>query len=739
MTATRLLDDAGYGAPPAGRVVLRVDVVAQLRRHLDDDELGATLRVRLPSGVHAVITGADVPQRQVGAVLEIAGYWDAHQTHRLIFRVQELLAIRRPEIPSAIAEYLVRNIANLGRKRATRVVQALGRDTLERLIADPTLARPLFSGGTAVAITHALQGWAAEQQRDTVARLLTTKLTTAGVGYALVRRVLRHFRGSDAAAIVTLRHPYRLLDVHGIGWETADSIARRLGVGEHDAVRLLAACEHELRAAPARGHTGLPPRVLADRAARLLQRPVDDALRGAVRQLATAGHATSVGGLLGLPDLVAQEAELADRIAGQLALRVARTDAQVVAVQAVLATSALSATQRQAVVTACDHGLSVLTGRPGAGKTTTIKTLVACAHALGWRTQIVAPTGKAASRAASVAGVPASTVHRLLAGEPTDSPAPLDVDLLIVDEGSMCDIEVALWLARAVVPGRRTRIVWCGDADQLPSVGAGQVLADLIASGVVPTTHLLEIFRQAAESPIIRNAHRLLDQQPLETTDCEGWRFVALQQALATTDQVVLREVRALLQAGRSVEDVQVLTPMRKGVLGVEHLNRAMQDLVNAAGTVGPYIGGGTRVRVGDRVVVTRNIYDLAVPLFNGEQGMVVEVDRRGIVRVVVNGRDVALTGVHCLMLRLAWAMTVHRAQGSEYPAVVLAYDHRAHHAMLDQRLLYTAITRAREHLTLVGTSEALAETQRRHHTSGRHTTLAHHLRALIPHVAQER
>uniref|UniRef100_UPI0035662A8D AAA family ATPase n=1 Tax=Gemmatimonas sp. TaxID=1962908 RepID=UPI0035662A8D len=714
------------------------EVVAQLRRRLDDAELGATLRVRLPDGRLAIATGADVPQRQVGAILEVAGFWDATRTHRLIFRVQELIAIRRPDVASATTEYLSRNIANLGRKRAARIVQALGRDTLERLIADPTLARPLFTGGTAVAITQALRGWADEQQRDTVARILTTKLTTAGVGYALVRRVLRHFRGSDAAAIVTLRHPYRLLDVHGIGWQTADDIAQRLGVGAHDAVRLIAACQFELSAAPARGHTGLPPRVLADRAARLLQRPADAALHTAVRELHAQGHVTSVGGLLGLPELVAQEAALADRLAGQLALRVARTDAQVTTTAAVLAASPLSSTQRDAVAMACDHGLSVLTGRPGAGKTTTIKTLVACAQALGWRTQIVAPTGKAASRAASVAGVPASTVHRLLSGESQDTPAPLDVDLLIVDEGSMCDIEVALWLMRAVAPERRTRVVWCGDADQLPSVGAGQVLADLIASRVVPTTQLLEVFRQAVESPIIRNAHRLLDHQPVEQTNADGWRFVALQQALATTDQVVLAEVQALLHAGRRVDDIQVLTPMRKGVLGVEHLNRALQDLANAAGAVGPYIGGGSRVRVGDRVVVTRNIYDLPIPLFNGEQGTVVDVERRGIVRVQIGGREVAMTGVHCLMLRLAWAMTVHRAQGSEYPAVVLAYDHRAHFAMLDPRLLYTAITRAREHLTLVGTVEALTETQRRHASSARHTTLAHHLRTLIPHLAKE-
>ncbi len=210
MTHPVLLDARGFGAAPAGRIALRVEVLATLRRRLDDEELGATVRVRLPSGGEAVATGPDLPQRQVGSTLHVAGYWNAHARHRLVFRVQELLGITRPTGQHAASAYLARNIPNLGRARASRIVRALGDTTLERLIADPSLASPLFVGGTAVEITHALREWAEAQRRDSVARVLTTKLTAAGVGYALVRRVLRHFRGGDAAAIVTLRHPLRI-------------------------------------------------------------------------------------------------------------------------------------------------------------------------------------------------------------------------------------------------------------------------------------------------------------------------------------------------------------------------------------------------------------------------------------------------------------------------------------------------------------------------------------------------
>jgi hypothetical protein len=306
-------------------------------------------------------------------------------------------------------------------------------------------------------------------------------------------------------------------------------------------------------------------------------------------------------------------------------------------------------------------------------------------------------------------------------------------NLIVVDEASMCDTDVAAWLLRAVAPG--ARVLWCGDADQLPSVGPGQVLADLIKSGVVPSACLTRIYRQAARSPIVRNARLLLDGKPLDLSEQVGWRFVPAERSLSHVPDQVLSEVRLLLGDGLSQSDLQVLAPVRRGPLGVESLNLRLQDLLNPSGAMGPWVGGGVRARIGDRVIATWNIYDLEEPLFNGEQGVVVEANPNGSLTVDLGDRSVSLRGIYCFMLRLAWAVTVHRSQGSEYPAVVLAYDHRAHGPMLDRRLLYTAITRAQRHCSIVGTRDALARSLSQ--TLVRETTLAHHLAELLPHVGR--
>lgn len=735
--ASPLLDGSGYGAPVAGRLTLALEVLTELRRSVRDEELGATLRVRLPGGRVVLCTGADVPQRQVGATLHVSGYWAAHPARGTVFRVEDVHRIERPQATAAVARYLVANIPGLGPARARRIATVLGADALERLTADPGLVRTVLPGGTGEQVALALTAWAAEQARDSVAQRLTQQLTAAGVRYGTVRRIVRFFSTTDAAAVATLRRPYRLLDVPGIGWATADGIAQRLGVPVDDPERFLAACTLTLHEAPARGHTALPSEALRTSAARLLECGRDDArLLAASARLSPEGYAVGVDGKLGLPDAVALEAEVADHIAGLMAIPRSLDARARAIVRDVLGASKLADEQRDAVWMALAHGCSVLTGRPGAGKTTTLKSLVACAQALGWGVQIVAPTGKAASRAAAVTGVAASTVHRLLAREPVDAPAPLAVDLVVVDEASMCDLETAAWLLRAINP-QRTRCVWCGDADQLPSVGAGQVLADLLASGVVPAARMTTVFRQVAASRIVQNAHRLLDRVPLVLGDTSDWSFTPVTAALAKADAHVLEAVQVRLAAGDAPDDVQVLAPMRRGPLGVEHLNCVLQDLLNPTGAVGPYVGGGVRVRIGDRVVATRNIYDLPTPLYNGEQGVVKEVDRRGIIRIRVDDRTLTLTGVHCLMVRLAWAMTVHRSQGSEYPTVVLAYHDRAHAPMLDWRVLYTAITRARQHCSLVGSRAALEQTLARASKSVRHTTLAWQLATLLPHVSE--
>jgi exodeoxyribonuclease V alpha subunit len=300
----------------------------------------------------------------------------------------------------------------------------------------------------------------------------------------------------------------------------------------------------------------------------------------------------------------------------------------------------------------------------------------------------------------------------------------------------MCDAETMAWLLAAVDPAK-TAVLWTGDADQLPSVGCGAVLRDLIESGRVPVARLTEIFRQGAASEIVKNAHRLLDGQPLVLTSAGDWQFAEVRpsDAPGRARHILAALVNAMRASGADPRtELQVLAPMRRGPLGVESLNQMLQGLLNPSGAEGPMVGGGTRVRVGDRVVATRNMYELAQPLYNGEQGVISAVDRRGhsLSIRVDDTRTVMLRGVQCLMVRLAWAITVHRSQGSEYPHAVLLYDHRAHARMLDVGVLYTAITRAQNRFTLIGTRAAVEQTRQSAARHRRYTGLTTYLRGIL-------
>lgn len=387
---------------------------------------------------------------------------------------------------------------------------------------------------------------------------------------------------------------------------------------------------------------------------------------------------------------------------------------------------------------ALSHGISVLTGRPGSGKTTTLKTYLTCCRALGWSVQVVAPTGKAASRAAEVTEAPASTVHRLLGGLRRVGGEPaLKCRVLVVDEGGMCDAETAAWLLSAVNP-LCTSVLWTGDADQLPSVGAGQVLNDLVVSGRVPVTALSKIHRQGAGSRIIDAANSLLDSAPLDLRTSGDWRFTEASTGEPVTHarDLLVTAVRSLVASGVDpLADLQVLVPMRRGDVGVNAINTLLQQELNPDGACGPQIGGGAVVRLGDRVVMTRNAYDLERPLYNGEQAVVVGVDvvQQSVTLRIDNARPaLEVRGLQRLMLQLAWAVTVHRSQGSEYEHVVMLYDHRAHAPMLQRKVLYTAITRARRSFHLIGTREAVRQTQLLGADAPRYTALVDHIRTAL-------
>lgn len=385
---------------------------------------------------------------------------------------------------------------------------------------------------------------------------------------------------------------------------------------------------------------------------------------------------------------------------------------------------ALNGDQRRAVGTALSEGVTVITGGPGTGKTTIVRLLVAVAQARGESWLLAAPTGRAARRLTESTGVEARTVHRLLEFQPhtrqfAKGPAdPLEAHGVLVDEASMLDLRLAEKLVSALRPG--TRLVLVGDADQLPSVGAGRVLADIIDSGELPVATLVEVYRQAADSGIVRNAHRINQGRPCASGERDPARtadspppdfFLVDRDRAAEAQQTILEIVTSRLpRLGFDPRrDVQVLCPMHQGLLGTEALNARLQEALNPPPEGQPARGAAGRpaFRVGDRVLQLRNDYDRDI--FNGDVGFVVAAGGSSGGELVVDfdGREVHLSLEASRDLALAYAMSIHKSQGSEYPAVVVAL-HRAHRIMLRRNLLYTAVTRARRFCCVVGDGWAL-------------------------------
>jgi exodeoxyribonuclease V alpha subunit len=395
----------------------------------------------------------------------------------------------------------------------------------------------------------------------------------------------------------------------------------------------------------------------------------------------------------------------------------------------------LAPQQRQAIRAGLTRKMLVITGGPGTGKTTLVRGIVRILEKKGQRILLAAPTGRAAKRLAAATGGEASTLHRLLELDPRshtfarNREHPLACDLLIVDEASMLDAPLAYHVLRAVPD--HGRLVLVGDVDQLPSVGPGRVLGDVIRSGAVEVVRLSEIFRQAERSLIVVNAHRVNQgQMPvLESVDSDGdFFFIARrspEEIVDTIAQLVTQRIPSRFGLD-PVAEIQVLTPRNRGPLGTESLNTKLRELLNPAGAA--VTRGGRTLRVGDKVMQVRNNYDLEV--WNGDLGRIVAVDPVDqLVRVAIDGRDVAYDVAAWDELVPAYACSIHKAQGSEYPCVVIPL-HTTHYLMLQRNLLYTAITRAQRLVVLVGEERALRIAVSNRRVRARHTRLAERLSA---------
>ncbi len=591
------------------------------------------------------------------------------------------------------------------------MLAAIDRDPEGALRAVPGIGR--------ARIGPAVEAWE-DQGAQRAARLL---LEEHGVPGAVAARVYRTFGPRTMELLRT--DPYQLTDVDGIGFTTADALAQALGTAHDDPGRLDAGLRHALREAERDGHCHLPRSELEHRAARLLG---EDASHR-VDALATAGRLVVDGNRVLHPAMARAEGNLARHVRGLLqdepTLRLGE-------VERPTGHLAPSDDQWSVVETVLTRRLVILTGGPGTGKTQTMRALVDLLKAHRRTVRLCAPTGKAARRLSETTGAPATTIHRLLEYQMSTSPPAFardeddpipGTDLLVVDEASMLDVRLAAALLAAVGPA--THVLLVGDPDQLASVGPGRVLDDLLESGAVPTVRLTEIFRQAARSLIVRAAHAIDAGEPPPTEagpeDVRDFFLITRSGADAIRDEVVaLASSRLPGHLGVDPRSgVLVLSPMHRGPAGIDALNERLRALLNPDGAA----VGGTALRVGDRVIQTVN--DHEHELMNGELGVLEHHDRERdrVLLACDDGRRLTLPGRVLGTLRLAHAISIHKAQGSQAPGIVVVL-HRGHSVMLTRNLLYTAVTRAERACVVVGEPAALRAALGRRDSHARHTRL---------------
>jgi exodeoxyribonuclease V alpha subunit len=684
---------------------------------------------------------------QPGEFLRMRGRWGSHPQFGRQFQVEDYTTVL-PATVQGIRRYLGSGlIKGIGPKLADRIVDFFGVAALDVIETEPKrlIEVPNLGPKRTRAIAEA---W--EEQK--AIKEVMVFLQGVGVSTSLAIRIYKQYAG--ASIDVVRKEPYKLAsDVWGIGFKTADAIAKSVGIPHDSPERIKAGLQFTLSEATGDGNCYLPEQRLIADAVKILQ--VDTgaiieclgelvAAEGVVREdLPGEDPAEPVAGIYLVPF---HRAEVA--LANQL-LRLLHADADRMAGFATVdwdkalgwlhrrTRTELAPEQVAAVKLALTAKMAVLTGGPGCGKSFTVRSIVALARARKAKVVLAAPTGRAAKRLTELTGHEASTVHRLLELRPGgdaayDRDRPLDADLVVVDEASMVDLLLANKLAKAVAPG--AHLLFVGDVDQLPSVGAGEVLRDLLAGGTpIPHVRLTQVFRQARESGVVTNAHRInRGDYPLVRGLPDFFLFDVEdpERAAATTVDVVARRIPAKFGLDPR-RDVQVLAPMHRGPAGAGALNTLLQEALTPARPDVPERRFGGRIfRVGDKVTQLRNNYDKgANGVFNGTLGVVaaLDSDAQQLTVRTEEDEDVDYEFGELDELTHAYAVTIHRSQGSEYPAVVLPITMSAW-MMLQRNLLYTAVTRAKKLVVLVGSRRAIGQAVRAVGGGRRHTALDHRL-----------
>ncbi|MFL5844738.1 MAG: ATP-dependent RecD-like DNA helicase [Solirubrobacteraceae bacterium] len=688
---------------------LRAEVMAV--RWSGDDF--AVLAAITEDGEEVTLTGP-LAHVHEGETLEVGGQWKDHPKHGRQFTVQRVRTAA-PASEDALLTYLA-TVKHVGPGGAAWLLERYGTSVLDAIDRDPGGRLGEVPGIGKRRLPEAVASW----ERRGGERAIRLFLDEHGVPAAAASRLIRAL---GPGAIEQLRSdPYAVTEVEGIGFATADALARALGVPADDPARLDAGIVHALREAGDDGHCNLPRGELEFRAGRFLGMDVAD----------------RIGSLVASGRLVEDAERIVDPLVDAIERRLARRVRELLAADAELKAAEkldaedLTEEQRQAVAQALEHRLSILTGGPGTGKTWTMRALVDAVRGQGRKVRLCAPTGKAARRLSESTGAEATTIHRLLewsgeeGGFTRDESDPIPgADLLVVDEASMLSLRLADALFRAVGP--HTHVLLVGDSDQLPPVGAGRVLDDLIESDAVPAVRLTEIFRQARRSLIVRAAHAINhgEAPPTKPDSDDGLRdfFLVGRESPAELFAEAVSLAAGRLPAHYGLDparDIQVLSPMHRGPVGIEALNTELRARLNPDGE--PI--AGTPLRVGDRVVQTVNNHELE--LMNGETGVLADFNRERDRATLAtdDGRRLAMPVDALSTIRLAYCMSVHKAQGSSAPAVIVVLD-TGHHVMLTRNLLYTAVTRAEQVCLLVCHPRALDTALRAATGRTRHTRLA--------------
>lgn len=708
-----------------------------------NQETGFTIaRVKVPGRYEPVTVVGTLLAPTPGEVLEMVGEWTSHPRFGDQFKVEQFTT-KVPGTVHGIVKYLGSGlIKGLGPVMAERIVARFGKRTLEVIETDVgRLAEVPGVGAKRIAMIAS--AWEAQREiRDVM-----VFLQSHGVGTGFAARIFRTY-GSRSVAVVR-ENPYRLAtDVAGVGFVSADRIAANIGIPPTAPMRVQAGILFVLQQISEEGHTCHPRGALVDRCREVLKvepEAIESALRAlaaerriVVEPEAADAAAVSAGDAVFLTTYHTCETAIARRLRALLEVPrgLRRLDAEraVAWVQEHLGLR-LSETQVQALRAALDHKVMVITGGPGTGKTTIVNAVLKAFERASARVLLAAPTGRAAKRLSEATGREARTIHRLLEYSPqrggfqrTDE-EPLECDLLVVDETSMVDTVLMHHLLAALPLPAACILV--GDVNQLPSVGPGNVLGDIIDSGAVPVVRLTEIFRQASRSRIVVNAHRinqgLMPEAEPETDDGpQDFYFIEQEdpeRALGTILELVRNRIPRRFGLD-PVDGIQVMTPMHKGVVGAANLNRRLQEVLNPG--EGGVARGDRLFRVGDKVMQVRNNYDKEV--FNGDIGRIASIsNEERELTVLVDGREVGYDFGELDELAHAFAVSVHKAQGSEYPAVVFPVLTQ-HYILLQRNLIYTALTRARRLAVIVGTRRALAIGINNTHTDRRYTRLAERL-----------